>query len=259
MEDQIRQNTRSDRFTENTHGHGRGGNVFQQEIEHKLSADGGDQRQSHKSKPRPAGIAIESLSPDCDINEQDNCAEKVAQGGVCNGRDTLSDLFSHKKVHGYYTGSYKRQDISQQTFSADLKITSADDDAAAQGDHTAGQRGCPHALLAHEPFQSQGKQGLQAYKDRGAGNGCEVQGFEPEHIMQCQERSSRNDLPPLRLTDHFDFCPALRAQEKDRRQSRCGEEQPVKGCDGRWRIRYFDKDRGCGQRKDTAEKDQVGL
>ena len=64
VQKQPGQQTSADGFTQNTHGHCGRGELLQQEIEDKLSADGGDQRQSQERTPGPAGITGEGISPE---------------------------------------------------------------------------------------------------------------------------------------------------------------------------------------------------
>ena len=94
--------------------------ALQQQIEHKLPADGGNHSQPHKGQPGLPGISRKRYIPKQNVNQQQHGAEKIAESGIGNGRNLFSGTFPDKKIQGDHTGCRKRQNVSPQAFSADL-------------------------------------------------------------------------------------------------------------------------------------------
>ena len=100
VQEQIGQNARSDGLAQNTHGHRRGRELVEQEVEDKLSPDGGYQRQSQKGQPGHICITHEGISLGQRIPSQRHGADTIAQDRVGDSRDFLPNGLPDEEVAG---------------------------------------------------------------------------------------------------------------------------------------------------------------
>ena len=253
LQDEPCKEAGADGFAKDTHGHGGSRNFFQKQIEYELTADGRDQRKAEESLPCAGREPCQRVFQNKDINKQDDGAGQITHGGVSDCRNIFSHGFPYEEIQGDHACGNKGDDITEEGFSADLEITGPDDDTAAEGDETADQGRKTDLLLADEAFQSQREQRLQTHKDSGTGDGCKLQRFKPEHIMQGKKEAGGKDLFPLMFCQGAKFCAAGFAAEKSGQQHRSCDEKTIERSDGRRRRRNFYENGGCGQSKNAAK------
>lgn len=114
MEQEVGKDTGANGLAEDAHGDKGGGHIFQQHIEHKVSADGADKGEAEEGKPRGGRITHERITADKAIGGEDNGADKIAEDGVGDGGGALSHGRAHEKVHRDDTRRQKGEDIAPQ-------------------------------------------------------------------------------------------------------------------------------------------------
>jgi len=220
VQEQIGQNARSDGLAQNTHGHRRGRELVEQEVEDKLSPDGGYQRQSQKGQPGHICITHKGISLGQRISSQRHGADTIAQDRVGDSRDFLPNGLPDEEVAGDDPCRPKGDHIPHQPPAADLKVSGSDDDAARQGDGTAADRGGFQLAVQKDTLQRQGKERLKGNQHGGAGNGGKAQGLEPHDIVQRQKQPRRNDLSPLSSAQLPHLCPSFFPEQQEGEQGK---------------------------------------